>query len=129
MIHKKLNEGLRAAQKKRVTETEAKILEALEKQNKNKKVNITKLSEDSGISRQQIMRRYHYLYDGRQNESDKVLKLKDELNSQVQKNKKLARTNSQLSINNKNLREKLLELNVIIIGLSKKLQHAKIESK
>lgn len=129
MNSNKLNSGLIEAQRNKVIETEKKISIALKKQAGRTKINITKLAADSGVSRQQIMRKYQYLYEGRQNESYKVSKLKDELNFEIKKNKNLAQINCKLEVNNKELREKLLELNIIIMGLSKKLQHAKIEPK
>ena len=87
------------------------------------KINITKLSKDSGISRQQIMRKYSYLYEGRQNESTKVMNLKVEMAAQNKEYKKLIKKNDELRLTNKQLREKLFDLNIIIVQLSKKSKY------
>lgn len=122
MIKKTLNEGLRRKQEQSVKKTEAKLITALKKQNKNIKVNVSQLSRDSGISRTQIINKYNYLYEGRENESAKVQVIKLELDEQKRKNIVLIKKNTELINKNKQLSDKLVELNVIIDALKKRMK-------
>jgi len=112
-----LNDGLKKAQEQSVKETEAKLLKALEKQNKSTKINISQLARDSGVSRTQIINKYSYLYDGRKNESAIVIILKEEIamlkNRSGVQNKKI----TELESANKKLSDKLVEFNAIFDDL------------
>jgi len=108
-----LNDGLKKAQERSVKETERKLLKALEKQNKNTKVNISQLARDSGVSRTHIINKYGYLYEGRKKESAIVTILKEEIgilkNRFYAQNKKIR----ELELVNKKLSDKLIEFNAI----------------
>jgi len=112
-----LNDGLRKAQEQSVKETESKLLKALEKQKKSAKINISQLSRDSGISRTQIINRYSYLYEGRENESAKVIQLKNENKELNRKSKEQAKRITELEEMNKQVTDKMVELYAIIDNL------------
>lgn len=117
MTKRMLNDGLIKAQEQSVKETESKLLKALGKQKKNAKVNISQLARDSGISRTQIINKYSYLYEGRENESAKVVELKDEIKELERKNNIQAKKISELEDNNKQTTDKMVELYVIVDNL------------
>jgi hypothetical protein len=112
-----LNDGLRKAQEQSVKETESKLLQALEKQKKNAKINISQLARDSGVSRTQIINKYSYLYEGRENESAKVIQLKNENKELNRKNKEQAKRITELEEMNKQVTDKIVELHAIIDNL------------
>ena len=109
-----LNDGLRKAQEQSVKETESKLLKALEKQKKSAKINISQLARDSGVSRTQIINRYSYLYEGRENESAKVIQLKNENKELNRKNAEQAKRITELEEMNKQVTDKMVELYAII---------------
>ena len=117
MTKRMLNDGLIKAQEQSVKETESKLLKALGKQKKNAKVNISQLARDSGISRTQIINKYSYLYEGRENESAKVVELKNEIKELERKNNIQAKKISELEDINKQTTDKMVELYVIIDNL------------
>ncbi len=112
-----LNDGLRKAQEQSVKETESKLLKALEKQKKSAKINISQLARDSGVSRTQILNRYSYLYEGRENESAKVIQLKNENKELNRKSKEQAKRITELEEMNKQVTDKMVELYAIIDNL------------
>jgi len=112
-----LNNGLRKAQERSVKETETKLLNALEKQKKNDKINISQLARDSGTSRTQIINKYGYLYEGRENESAKVIQLKKENKELSRKNNEQAKRITNLEEINKQVTDKIVELHTIIDNL------------
>jgi len=112
-----LNDGLRKAQEQSVKETESKLLKALERQKKSAKINISQLARDSGVSRTQIINRYSYLYEGRENESAKVIQLKIENKELNRKNKEQAKRITELEEMNKQVTDKMVELHAIIDNL------------
>ena len=112
-----LNDGLRKAQEQSVKETESKLLKALEKQKKSAKINISQLARDSGVSRTQIINRYSYLYEGRENESAKVIQLKNENKELNRKNAEQAKRITELEEMNKQVTDKMVELYAIIDNL------------
>ena len=112
-----LNDGLRKAQEQSVKETESKLLKALEKQKKSAKINISQLARDSGVSRTQILNRYSYLYEGRENESAKVIQLKNENKELNRKNAEQAKRITELEEMNKQVTDKMVELYAIIDNL------------
>ena len=117
MTKRMLNDGLIKAQVQSVKETESKLLKALGKQKKNAKVNISQLARDSGISRTQIINKYSYLYEGRENESAKVVELKNEIKELERKNNIQAKKISELEDINKQTTDKMVELYVIVDNL------------
>jgi hypothetical protein len=117
MTKSTLNDGLRKAQKQSVKETESKLLKALEKQKKSAKINISQLSRDSGISRTHIINKYSYLYEGRENESAKVIQLKNKNKELNRKNKEQAKRITELEEMNKQVTDKMIELYAIIDNL------------
>lgn len=117
MTKRILNDGLIKAQEQSVKETESKLFKALEKQKKNAKVNISQLARDSGISRTQIINRYSYLYEGRENESAKVIELKNEIKELERKNNIQAKKITELEDTNKQITDKMVELYAIIDNL------------
>ena len=112
-----LNDGLRKAQEQSVKETESKLLKALEKQKKSAKINISQLARDSGVSRTQIINKYSYLYEGRENESAKVIQLKNENKELNRKNAEQAKRITELEEMNKQVTDKMVELYAIIDNL------------
>lgn len=112
-----LNDGLRKAQEQSVKETESKLLKALEKQKKSAKINISQLARDSGVSRTQIINKYSYLYEGRENESAKVIQLKNENKELNRKNTEQAKRITELEEMNKQVTDKMVELYAIIDNL------------
>ena len=114
-----LNEGLRNRQEQSVKETEAKIVQALKKQKHARKINLSQLERDSGVSRQHIAAKYSYLYDGRVNESKQVVKLKEELTEEKDKNKKLTQENTALRNEKNMLTDKLVHLYAIIEDMNR----------
>lgn len=112
-----LNEGLRKRQEQSIRETEAKIIKALDKQKHASKINISKLERDSGVSRQQIAKRYNYLYDGRVSESKQVIKLKEHITEQQREIKRITQEKTALMTLNKELSDKLVQLYAIIDSL------------
>lgn len=117
MTKRILNDGLIKAQEQSVKETESKLLKALDKQKKNAKVNISQLARDSGISRTQIINKYSYLYEGRENESAKVIELKNEIKELERKNNIQAKKITELEDTNKQITDKMVELYAIIDNL------------
>jgi len=117
MAKSKLNDGLRKAQEQSVKETESKLLKALERQKKSAKINISQLARDSGVSRTQIINRYSYLYEGRENESAKVIQLKNENKKLNRKNAEQAKRITELEEMNKQVTDKMVELYAIIDNL------------
>jgi len=109
-----LNDGLRKAQEQSVKETESKLLKALEKQKKSAKINISQLARDSGVSRTQIINRYSYLYEGRENELAKVIQLKNENKELNRKSKEQTKRITELEEMNKQVTNKMVELYAII---------------
>jgi uncharacterized coiled-coil DUF342 family protein len=123
MTKRILNDGLIKAQEQSVKETESKLFKALEKQKKNAKVNISQLARDSGISRTQIINRYSYLYEGRENESAKVIELKNEIKELERKNNIQAKEITELKHSHKHTTDKMVELYAIIDNLKNKVNY------
>ena len=123
MTKRILNDGLIKAQEQSVKETESKLFKALEKQKKNAKVNISQLARDSGISRTQIINRYSYLYEGRENESAKVIELKNQIKELERKNNIQAKKITELEDTNKQITDKMVELYAIIDNLTNKVNN------
>lgn len=117
MTKRILNDGLIKYQEESVKETEAKILKALENQKENAKVNKSQLARDSGMSRTQIGNKYSYLYEGRENESAKVIELNNKVKELARiisdKNKEI----TELENRNKQVTNKMVELYTAIDNL------------
>lgn len=115
-----INDGLRNSQKKSVENTIEKLEKALKKQEKSKKVNISQLARESGISRTHIINKYSYMYEGRENETIKVLNLKKKVKDLEKKVAIQRYSYSKLELENKKLTDKLVELYSVIDILNTK---------